>query len=253
MGKSAGKSIFHSCARKASKKGETHFVFMDANPIKAKLITAIGDHLLLHYVPAATLAKMGHADLAKHLINKLPTSKTAKSGDLGEILAIEYINCGYMPYSAPIYRLSFKDGRDLALRGEDAIGFKWKANPVGFLKVEAKSRKSLQTTVVKSARKSLDRNKGLPTAFTLGYIIDRLYSENKDSLAALLKPYIGRRLPKSSQVEHMVFTFSEAAPTTAFRKATKGLKPGRTRYFVGMHIEGHQKVIERIYKRARNG
>lgn len=252
MGKPAGKSFYTECNRHNHKRGDSTISVLNGETVKAKIISSIADHLLLHYVPTATLKKMGKADLAAHLTSKLPTSKTAKSGDIGEILAVEYVNGGFLPYSVPIYRLSYKDGRNLALRGEDAIGINWQSKPIGFLKVEAKSRKSLQTTVVRNARKSLDRNKGLPTSFTLGFIIDRLFDENKDILAKQLTPYIGQRLPKSSQVAHLIFTFSESDPTSAFTEAAKALRTPRARYFIGLYVSEHQKVIAQIYRRARS-
>ena len=70
---------------------------------------------------ARNLAKLGKVAAAEFILQKLPTSKSIRSGDLGEILATEYI-AEQMPYTVPIKRLRWKDHRNTAMRGDDVIG-----------------------------------------------------------------------------------------------------------------------------------
>ena len=87
--------------------------------------------------------------------------KKQRSGsDLGEILATEYVNRGHWGYEAPVHRLRWKDGRDLAMRGDDIIGFNFKKQPVGRLKGESKSRAVLADATLDEARTALQEAQG---------------------------------------------------------------------------------------------
>ena len=67
------------------------------------------------------LARLGKPSAAKFISEKLPTTKSIRSGDLGEIFATEYI-VGHTAYAVPIKRLRWKDHRNMAMRGDDVIG-----------------------------------------------------------------------------------------------------------------------------------
>jgi hypothetical protein len=62
------------------------------------------------------------------------------SGELGEILATELVE-EMMDYEVPVRRLRYKDGREMALRGDDFIGIRVNAaGNLHLLKGESKSR-----------------------------------------------------------------------------------------------------------------
>lgn len=75
---------------------------------------------------ARNLAKLGKMAAAEFILQRLPTSKSIRSGDLGEILATDYI-AEQTPYTVPIKRLRWKDHRNTAMRGDDVIGI---INPI---------------------------------------------------------------------------------------------------------------------------
>src|SRR5947209_3882011 len=64
------------------------------------------------------IAQLGYDGAAALLAERMPRSDRARSGELGEILATELVeeNLGYR---VPIRRLRYKDGREMALRGDD--------------------------------------------------------------------------------------------------------------------------------------
>jgi hypothetical protein len=72
---------------------------------------------------AGILRRLGKPEAAKFVEGKLPTSKSIRSGDLGEILATEWI-ATQGGYQAPIKRLRWKDHRNMAMRGDDVIGIR---------------------------------------------------------------------------------------------------------------------------------
>ncbi len=85
--------------------------------------TAVAGKCKQHYVSRQWLATFGRKDLAAKLSTVLPVSKRQRSGDLGEILATEYVNLKEWDYQVPVLRLRWKDSRELPMRGEDVIGF----------------------------------------------------------------------------------------------------------------------------------
>lgn len=70
---------------------------------------------------AKILEQLGKSGAAKWLCIKLPKTTKIKSGDLGEIIATEYIG-EKTQFAVPIKRLRWKDSRDMSMRGDDVIG-----------------------------------------------------------------------------------------------------------------------------------
>ena len=103
---------------------------------------------------ARALARLGKPAAAALIKGKLPTTKTIRSGDLGEIFATEWIDAHSGGYRAPIKRLRWKDHRNMAMRGEDVIGILQdpETQRLHFLKTEAKSRAALTAQVLVEAR-----------------------------------------------------------------------------------------------------
>jgi len=106
---------------------------------------------------ARALERLGKQAAADFIRKKLPTSKSMRSGDLGEIFATEFI-AEKTAYDVPIKKLRWKDHRNMALRGDDVIGIL--LTPEGrlqFLKAESKSRVNLSAAVLEKAREDLDK------------------------------------------------------------------------------------------------
>jgi hypothetical protein len=124
---------------------------------------------------ARILERLGKRRAAAFIREKLPVGKSIRSGDLGEILATEYI-AEQTAYAVPIKRLRWKDHRNMAMRGEDVIGIERHATTgrLRFLKTEAKSRVNLDASVVADARDALDKDNGLPSAHALSFVSERL-------------------------------------------------------------------------------
>jgi hypothetical protein len=219
----------------------------------ADLAKEIAPKLKEHYLTDTILRKWGRAKLAEYLKKKLPTQKRGKSGDLGEILATEYINAKHTPFSVPINRLRWKDSRELPMRGEDVIGFDFTTNPIRFLKTEAKSRAVLKAKTLEEARAALEKNGGLPLAHTLGFIMERLYELNEDSKAEMIEEYVTRKLPQLAQVLHLVFTFSGNDPGALLEASAKEARTAIPQYAVGLHVMEHQQLIASAFDSAAYG
>ena len=136
-----------------------------------------------HYVDpkmaARRLESLGACKTAALLREHLPTKKRARSGDLGEILATEVAE-QQLDYCVPIRRLRWKDGREMALRGDDIIGIaRDNKNKLLMLKGESKSRAALSAAVVDEAGCALDRDRGRPTRHSVLFVAERLREQEK--------------------------------------------------------------------------
>lgn len=101
----------------------------------------------------------------------MPQTPKGRSGDLGEILATELVE-EEIGLRVPVRRLRYKDGRNMAMRGDDFIGAGYDAagEKPWLLKGEAKSNKVLGKATVTSARKVLNRDNGRCTPDSLLFV-----------------------------------------------------------------------------------
>lgn len=159
----------------------------------SKLETVVPSHYDDPTRMAERARRLGASAVAKVLREQLPRSKRAQSGDLGEILATEYVN-RKLPFAVPVKRLRWKDGRELALRGDDLIGFRTTRDRLHLLKGEAKSRASLATSVLNGAVKALRMNRGRPSAHALAFVMQRLLDMD-DPRGYVLERYLSGNNP----------------------------------------------------------
>ena len=112
--------------------------------IMAGLAKSVRSHYDLLERIAEDVEELGYADASAILRELLPRGKQARSGDLGEILASELTEEA-LGFQVPVRRMRFKDGREVALRGDDFIGIAYDAERrrLRLLKGESKSRLTL--------------------------------------------------------------------------------------------------------------
>ena len=235
----------------------------DVNGHDLKLLSASGDKLEIahtlavavvpdHYASPEHLARifdnLGKAGVADFLRTKLPNKVSLRSGDLGEILATEYIDeC--TAFVAPVKRLRWKDHREMAMRGDDVIGLcaPEQGSPIRFLKTEAKSAATLQTRTVTKARKALDHDGGLPSEHSLSFMSQRLLEMDQPALADAIDLAQLRDGISAVQVQHMVFTFSGNAPDGFLRTDLEDYAGPIVQNAVGLRIVEHQEFIANVY------
>lgn len=200
---------------------------------------------------ARVLRKLGKHAAAALVEGKLPTTKAIRSGDLGEILATEWI-AACSGYQVPIKRLRWKDHRNMAMRGEDVIGLKQDANThrLFFLKTEAKSRATLTGQVVTQARAGLDKETGLPSGHALTYISARLVETGNELLADAIDNATLNVGIAPNTVRHLMFTFSGNAPGAILTASLQGYAGAFPQWSVGLHVDGHPGFVGAVYDRV---
>ena len=221
-------------------------VVVEASPIVAEVVPN-------HYVSpdrvATLLTRLGKSVAANYVRDRLPTTKTARSGDLGEILSTEYVDAE-TEFSVPIKRLRWKDHRNMAMRGDDVIGVRppHGRSRIRFLKAETKSRVALDTATVSEARHGLSGHGELPSPHALGFVCERLHETGDEDLADLILDAQYKDRITYRQVEHLLFTFSGNAPDgflAADLRAYGGRIPQRA---VGLRVIPHQEFIATVYE-----
>jgi hypothetical protein len=93
---------------------------------------------------AEDVKRLGYKVASEILSTAMPQTAKGRSGDLGEILATELVE-EEIGLRVPVRRLRYKDGRNMAMRGDDFIGagYDGDGEKLWLLKGEAKSNKAL--------------------------------------------------------------------------------------------------------------
>lgn len=214
------------------------------------IIEEFREIMLSHYVApeltAKRLVELGAPQTAELLREHLPTTKTARSGDLGEIFATELTE-RKLGFEVPVRRLRWKDGRNMALRGDDIVAIaRDHEGHLDFLKGESKSRRNLTSTVVEKAAESLDRDNGRPTRHSMIYVAERLREQGEDDLAidlekALLNHFYG------NTIDHLLFTVSGNDPNRYLSEHLSGCTSRARRHAVGVRIIEHATFLESLF------
>jgi hypothetical protein len=186
---------------------------------RAAALEQLGEAVRTHYDQvdriADDVARLGYDGAAEILRALLPQSKRARSGDLGEILASELVE-EETNFRVPVRRMRFKDGREVAMRGDDFIGVGVGSDDkLWLLKGESKSRANLGNVTIAEAREALSRYGGRCTPNSLLFIASRLL-EGKDeedvALGRTIRDEVGLKALRPSRIDHMLFTMSGNAP-----------------------------------------
>ena len=220
--------------------------------------TIVPSHYAAEEQLSRILNRLGKPSAAKFISEKLPTTKTIRSGDLGEIFATEYI-ANHTGYAIPIKRLRWRDHRNMAMRGDDVVGIAQDQTTghLQFLKTEAKSRDALSPGVVAEARAGLNKDGGLPSAHTLSFISARLLELGNNELAdAIDNAQLKLGIPVQS-VRHLLFTFSGNAPDAQLTASLRVYTGPVPQWSVGLRVDGHAAFVGNVYDRvianANNG
>ena len=158
-------------------------------------------------------------------------------------------------FDVPVRRLRYKDGREMALRGDDFIGVKYSEDDgLRLLKGESKSRSMLAETTITQARTSLNRDNGRCTPASLLFVADRLLEREGDEadLGRALRKEIGMKSLRPSRIDHVLFTISGNTPPSALQVDLDGADEGRNHTVINVRVEDHQEFIADVYEGAGN-
>lgn len=219
----------------------------ERNGRRDAVVGTLANIVIDHLIGADVLARLGYAEAASVVRSNLPRSKRARSADLGEILATEYV-ISQTSFLVPFKRLRYRDDREVAMRGDDIIGLQSVGRGTHVLKGEVKSRANLGGSVVAEACTALESCDNRPKPATLAFISRILRIERRDSEAEVVEA-LQTRAPQLNQLTHLIFTVSGNDPKSALRAYAGPKPPLKERLFVGLRVEDHQAFIASIFER----
>lgn len=223
---------------------------------RAKIAATLPGIVRSHYDDARRIAddvaSLGYTKAAALLAERMPRSERARSGELGEILATELVEES-LGYRVPVRRLRYKDGREMALRGDDFIGVVVQGNgELRFAKGESKSRANLSKSTIKEAREVLSRDAGRPTPTSILFVADRLMDlgGKEEALGRAIRHDVAIRTVPSSRIEHIMFTVSANETPKALADDLAAAAAEHPHTIVHVHISDHQDFIKSSYEGA---
>jgi len=200
-----------------------------------------------HFVGEATILQAGgYSKSAAIIANSLPTNKRTRSGDLGELLATEYLN-SETSFVVPIKKLRWKSDRETAMHGNDVIGVNTKDGPVRVVKGECKSRAAFTKATVDEAAEGLDLHNGRPNPSTLAFITKRLYEERRDAEAEVFRDLQCATTIPAKNIDHLVFALAGNDPSKDLAKCPKS-EHGIKRQGTAIIINDHVAFVAAVYE-----
>jgi hypothetical protein len=220
----------------------------------AKGVVTVAASLPSAYAESNSLAKVaerfGKEGVAKFLRNKCPTKVSARSGDMGEILATAYLHeeCGYAVGPSRLIR---RDHQEWAMRGDDVLGARLDSSAkLRITKTEAKSRANLGKGTVKAAREGLARNDELPSPHSLTQFAERLLPTADSHIGeAVLAMQLTDGVPPD-RVGHLMFLFTGSDPSTHVAADLNAYSGPVSQLAITLRVNGHQDFIKDAYEEA---
>lgn len=249
------------CAGKKEKtKRKRYWTYSEKLGGRAAIRDDLAETIRSHYDRLERIAedveRLGYPVAAKILSEAMPQTPKGRSGDLGEILATELVE-EEIGLRVPVRRLRYKDGRNMAMRGDDFIGAGYGGadQKLWLLKGEAKSNKVLGKATVTSARKVLNRDNGRCTPDSLLFVANRLLESNDpgdNALGRSLRDEVGLKSLRADRIDHMLFTVSGNGPHASLKEDLDDTATVRDQYVVNIHVEDHQDFIAAMYQEAED-
>jgi hypothetical protein len=211
-------------------------------------LSALKKLLAEHFVGEGTIVQAGgYSKAAKIIANSLPTNKRTRSGDLGELLATEYLN-SETPFVVPIKKLKWKSDRETAMHGNDVIGIDTKVKPIRVVKGECKSRAAFGKSAVEEAATGLDLHDGRPNPSTLAFITKRLYEEKRDAEAKVFQDLQCAGAISTKNVSHLIFALAGNDPSKHMANGPKSKHSGVLRESAAIVVNDHGAFVAAVYE-----
>ncbi|WP_430258886.1 HamA C-terminal domain-containing protein [Neorhizobium sp. IRS_2294] len=247
-------------ATKEKDKRKHYWTYVEKHAGRDEIRDDLAETVRSHYDRLERIAddveRLGYNVAASILREAMPRTPRGRSGDLGEILATELVE-EEIGLRVPVRRLRYKDGRNMAMRGDDFIGagYDEAGEKLWLLKGEAKSNKLLGKATVTSARNVLNRDNGRCTPDSLLFVANRLLESNEtddNALGRSLRDEVGLKSLRADRIDHMLFTVSGNGPHASLKGDLDATGTNRDHYVVNIHVEDHQDFIAAMYQEAED-
>ena len=221
--------------------------------IRDELIERVRSHYDKLEQIADDIGRLGFPGASTILKERMPQTLRERSGEMGEIVATEFFEF-HTSFRIPVRRLRYKDGREMALRGDDFLGVSEdRAKRLLYLKGEAKSGLNVSGAVVTDARKKLSACDGRPTTISLLFVADRLLeaaNEDDQSLGRRIRDEVALKDLRPRSITHGLFTLSGNSTGSTLEADLAAADGAHNHVSVGFRIDGHQAFIAEFYEEA---
>lgn len=222
-------------------------LFQERSGTRAVGLDAFNELLADHFVGEAVVLKMGgYAKAATTLKNSLPTSKRIKSGDLGELMATEYVDAE-TTFRVPFRKLRWKSDREMPMHGNDVVAIELRGTSIHVLKGESKCRARFAPAHFAEAAKGLDGHDGRPNPSTLAFITKRLYEQNRDQEAKVFEKLQVDGAVPAKNIEHLIFALAGHNPSKQLVSAPQPRNSAIKRGGAAVVITDHSAFIDAVY------
>lgn len=230
----------------AEKEGSRDFV-------QADLINRVRGHYDDPRNISDDIAELGFPGAGNILRERMPRDARKRSGEVGEILAIEFVEY-QTGFRIPFRRLRYKDSREMPLRGDDFLGIEQADGHLTYLKGESKSGVNMGGGVIAEARERLGDDDGRPTPISLLFVADQLLKGNDadQALGRLIRNEVGRGAIHARDVTHGLFTLTGNDRRAKLEDDLNDAANDYGHVSVNLKITDHQEFIAWIYEEAEN-
>lgn len=222
-------------------------VFYERPGARAATLAAVRTLVADHFVGESVILQAGgYAKAAATIANSLPTNKRTRSGDLGELLATEYVDAE-TGFVIPFRKLRYKSDRQMPMHGNDIIAVDATQKPLAVLKGECKSRVAFTAATVAEAAAGLDKHGGRPNPSTLAFIAKRLYEAKRDVDADLYRDLQCKGAITPKQVTHLVFALCGNDPASCLKATPRPKRSGIKREAAAVVIRDHAAFVRKVF------
>lgn len=240
-------ALFEKWLKAVSTPNQEVALYWERHGARTVGLTMLKGLLADHFVGEETIVKAGGFTKAAAIIaNSLPDDKKTRSGDLGELLATEYVN-SETSFVVPMKKLRWKSDRQMPMHGNDVIGVDSTGNTVRVLKCECKSRAAFGKAAVDESVKTLDLHDGRPNPSTLAFITKRLYEDRQDNVANIFRDLQCAGTISARNMTHMIFALSGNDPSKHLADGPKPKQGGIKRENAAIMIEDHGTFVAEVY------
>ena len=230
----------------ASKRPSNVSVYEEKAGGRALTTDALQDAIRDHFVGLEVIQEIGGFPKALAVLRgSLPVGKRTQSGDMGELLATEFVS-QKSPFTVPVKRLRYKDDRKVAMRGDDLIAIRVGPKPA-VLKVESKSRARIGKEAIADAASQLAKNSGRPNPSSLAFTSKRLREMRLNDLAEFVENVQAGAIP-GLKLRHLVFALSGTDCEEHLAARANGAPVPRK--LVALVVADHQRFIEEAFRTA---
>ena len=221
--------------------------------IRGALIERVRSHYDKLDQIADDIERLGFPRASAILKERMPRTPRARSGEMGEIIATEFVEF-YTGFRVPVRRLQYKDGREMALRGDDFLGVdEDEEERLLLLKGESKSRQRLSNDVVTDARYRLSADDGRPTPISLLFVADRLLEAtdgDDQSLGRKIRDEVALKTIPPQSITHGLFALSGNPARAILEADLEAADSMHSHISFGFRVEGHPTFVAEIFEEA---